>query len=277
LTHLLSSIKQTKTFNIYRAVAIGVLTNQILPGRLGDFVSAYIVKKKEKIRLSGVLGAVAVERVIDVLFLTLLIVLTLLITKPAIIPPHVLKKIQFGGFSFGIASISAGIILYRLSFENSIISRFVAKIIDVFPGKTAVKLHSVIESFKNGLRALQNSNHIFYILGYSLAIWCTLVTYFSLIYPMFLIEASFEKSILTTLFMVLGIMIPSAPGAVGPYEAAMVLSLTLYDVEIENALGMAILIHFIDFLFSVSAGLFFLWKDEITLTEIQHSMKEESL
>lgn len=271
--YLLSSMKDIKTFSLYKAISIGVFANQIIPGRLGDLVTSYVIKKKEKISLSGVMGAIAVERVIDVLFLTLLIVLTLLIANPAIVPPDVLEKIKFGGILLGIASVSAGFFLYCLSFEDGLVPNLIGKLIGILPDKFSEKLHSLIESFKNGLRVLQKTNHVLAILGYTFAMWCTLVIYFSLIYPMFSIEASLEKSILTTLFMVLGITIPSAPGAVGPYEAAMVLAMTIYGMEIEHAIGMSILFHLIDFISIVSLGSFFVWKENITLTEIKRAVE----
>ena len=271
--YLLSSMKDIKTFSLYRAISIGVFANQVIPGRLGDLVTSYVIKKREKISLSGVMGAVAVERVIDVMFLTFLIILTLLISKPVIVPSYVLEKIKFGGILLGIASVSAGLFLYYLSFEVGFIPNLIKKLIGILPYKFSEKLHSIIESFKNGLSVLQKTNHVLAILGYTFAMWCTLVIYFSLIYPMFSIETSLEKSILTTLFMVLGITIPSAPGAVGSYEAAMVLAMNIYGVEIEHAIGMSILFHLIDFISIVSLGSFFVWKENITLTEIQRAVE----
>ena len=56
----------------------------------------------------------------------------------------------------------------------------------------------------------------------------------------------------------LGLMIPAAPGFVGSFQFLCVISLALFGIGREEALGFSILSHILQLLFVAALGLFFL-------------------
>ena len=66
----------------------------------------------------------------------------------------------------------------------------------------------------------------------------------------------------------LGIMIPAAPGGIGPYQAAAILALAAFGVPKEIALSISILTHFIQYTYVTAIGLYFLGREGFSLSRI---------
>ena len=72
---ILSSLKQITTVSAFSNVMIGLMANNILPARLGEFVRIYSMAKTEKLRQSSVLSTLIVERLFDGYCLILFLVI----------------------------------------------------------------------------------------------------------------------------------------------------------------------------------------------------------
>ena len=68
---------------------------------------------------------------------------------------------------------------------------------------------------------------------------------------------------------ILGVLIPSSPGFVGTYHAAVVAGLAVFEVTQELALSIAILMHAAFFFPCILVGLIFLWGENLTLRELR--------
>ena len=63
--YIISPIKKISTQSLFSGVAIGYMANNLLPARLGEFVRAYIMGKKEGISKSSTLATIVLERIFD--------------------------------------------------------------------------------------------------------------------------------------------------------------------------------------------------------------------
>ena len=79
-------------------------------------------------------------------------------------------------------------------------------------------------------------------------------------------------------FLVFAVMVPAAPGYVGTYHAACVYGLMAFNIQKEKALSVALMIHGVSFFPVIIVGLFYLWKKDVSLSEMRNkSTQEESL
>ena len=64
---LLSGGRTASLDSLYSATMIGFMANNVLPFRLGEFVRAWALARREKCSTTMVLATVVVERVVDML------------------------------------------------------------------------------------------------------------------------------------------------------------------------------------------------------------------
>ncbi|MDD3642101.1 MAG: lysylphosphatidylglycerol synthase transmembrane domain-containing protein, partial [Candidatus Krumholzibacteria bacterium] len=63
--YLLNPVKQIGRRSLLSAASIGLMANSVLPVRLGEFVRAYVIGRKERISKSSAFATIVVERIID--------------------------------------------------------------------------------------------------------------------------------------------------------------------------------------------------------------------
>src|SRR5438874_2381576 len=62
---ILAPVKEVSSARVLRPLVIGFMFNNILPGRLGEFVFAYLLGKREGISRTASLAAVVISRILD--------------------------------------------------------------------------------------------------------------------------------------------------------------------------------------------------------------------
>ena len=68
-------------------------------------------------------------------------------------------------------------------------------------------------------------------------------------------------------FVNLGIMIPAAPGGLGPYEAAGVFALGMFQINETLAASIALAAHSTQYLLITGLGIFLAWREGISLLQ----------
>jgi len=71
-------------------------------------------------------------------------------------------------------------------------------------------------------------------------------------------------------------MVPSSPAFVGVYEYFCVTALALFAIDKSFALSYAVLLHLLQFSLLVSIGLFFLWKENLSLGKLKEEVSDYS-
>ncbi len=64
---IISPIKKVSVLNMFSAIVIGFMANNILPARIGEIIRPVMVARKENIKLTASLATVVMERVFDIL------------------------------------------------------------------------------------------------------------------------------------------------------------------------------------------------------------------
>lgn len=206
-----------------QAIYVGLFTNEILPFRSGEFIRAFQVSKWTGLPFAVVLSSVAIERLLDAIWLAIGFGVTALLVKlPAIIrnSAQILGVITLVGTGLLIAVLAFGLRVTHALERTRAGER----------GVVATVLHFIDRLFE-GLQTIGHSASLYWAVGTSLLL---LVTQILALWTMMLgygLEYSFWVGSAVLLILHLGVAIPNAPANIGSFQFWCTLGLTLFGVN----------------------------------------------
>jgi len=213
--YLLQNIRQFKVGRLFPSIMIGFMANNVLPARLGEFVRAYSLGVKSGESRSSIFATVVIERIFDSLALLAIFWLVIMFVP---FPPAVKK--------FGIITLTLNIVLILiLVFLKQKGRRFINKFMSFFsflPQRLSEKVSHILTNFSEGLSIFNRSRILGIVTLWSVVLWIitALSNYF--IFMAFGMYPNVVASFILLLFVAAGVMLPSAPGFVGVFQAAVV-------------------------------------------------------
>lgn len=254
---ILNTIKKgTKPFHLFSSLMIGYGVNNVVP-RLGEITRAVSVGELENISRASVLGTIVIERVLDIIFFGLSVILAAALYSGDIYfsVPWLHTTIMIGAISIGV--VIGGIIMaiffagaikkYQSGLEGE--KGFRARFLEV--------LLKLIEGFSS-LKGIRNYALTF-IYSAGIMFFYALTSYLGLL--VLGMEKILSVDYLTGWVIMsissIGIMIPT-PGGFGSYHAITKAALVeLYGFNAEISLAYATMTHATAFLLQVSTAIIF--------------------
>jgi uncharacterized protein (TIRG00374 family) len=283
--YLVRSIKDVKTTHLFSPMMIGFMGN-VLPARAGEFIRAYMLGKKENLSFSASFATIVVERLLDLLLFLVLLVGVLLFSADTLAQGsasgnHNLVNIMksFGWSSFVLA-IGLVVFLFLLQYKNDLAMKILAFFLRPIPEKWAGKITGMVASFTDGLSILKDRNAFLLSVVLSLLVWAAMVlTYYPIIFA-FGIES--ELPVMTAVFIVsltIGIFISlfPTPAFMGSFHLACVVALhEIFGISEAVAASYGIIAWLVAMGFIISAGMFFIFKDNISFSELSSRGEQQS-
>lgn len=271
LRYILWGLKNIPIHTLFSAISIGNMGNMIFPMRLGELMQVYQIAQKEKLSKSAVFTTLMVEKVFDIISILTMFALTLLIADPPVASIDRLAIIKRAGIILSLVTgVSITFLYLTLRFEDGtgVGTRL---FFHLLPQKVAERVSVAFTSFRSGLRVFSKGHHMAGAIYSSVVLYITIAVGYSFALPIFGLPYSVEVGTMITVCLSLGIIVPSSPGFVGPYHAAIVIALGLYRVDTGVALGVAIMLHFVIFLLSVGMGIVFIRHEQISYTKLRNA------
>lgn len=253
------------------SICIGFMGNMIFPLRIGELVRVYVVAKKERVSRSGVLATIVVERIFDIFATAVLVVAAVFFAAPQMVDATVWRNVEWVAAVFGAVSLGGGVMVFLVANEEGFAPRWLNQIIRTLPAAMAARMEGLLVSFRQGLQVMRNGKHFGLVILYTAALFFAAAVASYLTLPLFGISGGSELALVLCVFTLVGVTVPSAPGAIGTFHASVILALTLYGVDANKALGVAIFVHFFMFAFFIGTGGWYAWRDKMTLAELRHS------
>jgi uncharacterized membrane protein YbhN (UPF0104 family) len=249
--------KQVAAFGTLQALVLGQLVNIIIPARLGDLGRAYLITQEGYPSQAQALGTVALEKLWDIILLVGL-VLGLSFWQP--LPAWVSMSTRLTAIGGGVM---LGGILAVLFFRHRLATRggrfgwWSEAALRRFPN-VMLWLSGVTGRLLDGLAGLHRPRVMLAAGGWSVLTW-----FFGALTNLVLFKAfGLPLSIGTALFLLavlqMGVAVPSVPGRIGVFEGLCLVSLALFDVEGNLALGYGVMLHAVVLLPPVALGLWWL-------------------
>lgn len=212
---LLRSIGNFKAGKLFPSVMIGFMANNILPARLGELVRAYSLGVKTGESRSAIFATIVIERIFDSLALMSIFWLVI-----AFVPfPPVVKK--FGLVALGANMFIVIILIFMKQKGKILIDKFLGYF-SFLPESLSKKINHILTKFADGLDIFDNIKVLWIVTFWSVILWFITAISSYFIFMAFGIYPHIVASFILLLFVAAGVMLPSAPGFVGVFQAAVV-------------------------------------------------------
>jgi uncharacterized protein (TIRG00374 family) len=272
--YLLRPIKKIGFHRLFEGILISFMANNVLPVRMGEFVRAYIIGRGERISASASFATVVVERLFDGLTVLglLAMVLTVFQLPPGNIPFK--KGLLMGGYiTIAICGLSV-VVLLIIKTKTEWFFKTALFLTRPFSARLATRGISGVRSFKQGLLSMERARIMVIVFLYSLIIWAVFSYSIYLMGLAFGLKLSLAATVTVLVAVCLALMIPSTPGYIGPYHAAVAYSLVLYNIPLEKALSLSIVFHAVNYIPITLAGFLYLGKHHLTLKKIREAEEQ---
>jgi len=206
---------------------IGYFANNFLPARLGDIIKSYLLAEKKKYSKTQVLTSAIIERIFDLIGLSVLFIIALLRYD---IPDNILVG---GAIFISILFIVSLIVLLMFKKKDLIdlklgnISKF--KTINFIRNK----IRSVFYYLQNYLKLKQ----LLYLIATTAVIWFLYVFAGFIIIERLSNYLSWDASILSLIFLGVSFILPSTPGNIGVHQFACVLAFGILGMDKTQAVA----------------------------------------
>lgn len=243
----------------------GYLLNNLFPLRLGEIGRAVFMGKKISVSPFNVLSTIIIERAFDLGIAAIL----LLSTLPLAIGAE---------WAQSVAVIT--LVLVGMGFTALfLMARYSERVLSLFD-KLGQRWSWVkrlilprIDSLLDGLSALKSAGQFLKVLFWIVVTWVIWV----LIYYVMLLPVAPQAPMWWAAFadaiLALGVAIPSAPAALGVYEASLVAALSILGISYSIGLGYAILMHFIQFVSTAVLGFWGLARERRSLASLFNEVR----
>lgn len=235
---------QPSRMNSYHAVVFGYFANLLIP-RFGEVARCGALNRTDKVPVDALFGTVVAERIIDVLFLLLLL-----------ISLFILKADFFGGFLYNTVitplaaklAVSAAMKIALLMCAVCFIALLVAAYLfrkRLLQISLFAKIVGFATGMLQGLRSVLKMKQRGWFIFYTLGIWSTYL--FATYLVFFALPATSNLTLLDALFLLvagsLGMVAPVQNGF-GIFHGIIASALVLYGLDFErDGLLYATLIH----------------------------------
>jgi glycosyltransferase 2 family protein len=271
---LLEPIAPTLKFmDAWRAVAIGMMINNVLPARAGEVARAYALSRENKaVPFTSAFASIALDRVFDAL-----VVFALMFS--AMLSPEFPSGAMIAGRpataligTWGVATllvVFAGAMM--VAFRPDIVHAVAVRITRAIIPSWEARISTFVGHATAGLGVLRSPSRFARVVFWTVAHWLTNALAFWLAFRAVGIDAPFSAAMFLQGLVAIGVAIPSSPGFFGPFEAFAKTGLQIYSVPVTLAVTWAVGFHLLSFVPITALGAWYFSRLGLSLGELRAS------
>ncbi|MBI4212916.1 MAG: flippase-like domain-containing protein [Chloroflexi bacterium] len=270
---LLAPIRRCSLGSLTTSTIIGLMANNVLPGRAGEFLRAYFGGRMERIPFSACFATVVIDRVFDGLTASALFIAAALVyplpdmARASAYPEYATAAI-FLGYAAALIYVVSLVILVGLIANQTATLRLIAALLRIFPERFSAPVLGWLGSFVEGLGVFRDVRLLLGSLALSVVIWLGYGLTLYLMSLAFDIHLGLADSFVVLVILTIGLTVPSTPGFVGAMEAAIVTGLGFFGVDESRAFAVAVVYHVTQYVPITLWGLLALWQSRIGFAEL---------
>jgi uncharacterized protein (TIRG00374 family) len=269
---ILSGAARAPLRTLFPVLIMGFATNNLLPGRLGEFWRAYLLGRKRGVRKTFALASVFVERVFDGLTLVAL----LGVVSFSIQLPDRGREVELlAGLVFLAASLGVVLLLW----QPGLVLRPLGVVVRPLGANKSHWVVERIEAFIDGLAPLRRPSVLLSAALLSLGVWVLEGASYLLISRG--VSHGGAPSLeqprigLTLVKINQGIMVPSGPGYVGTQEFFGTSALGVVGANPQAALALVVVSHAVQYVVVTVLGLVFFAREHLSPRDLRPALAEE--
>lgn len=243
---------------LWRATAIGMMVNNVVPARAGELARAYaLTRETPRVGFSAAIASLAVDRVFDASVVLLLMLAALL--DPAFPRQHLVagRPVSEWMVSGAVLVAIAVIGLYLIVFLPDRMIRVFAALTRRIAPRFEQRGVQALEAFAGGLGVLRHPARFVEVLFWAIVHWLLNGFAFWLAFKAVGITAPFSAALLVQGLIAIGVAVPSAPGFFGVFEYIGQQGLGLYGVGAVQATSWAVGFHILTYIPITLIGIYY--------------------
>lgn len=248
---LLKPIKEIDQSTLFSISSVGFMAILLLPARTGELLRPYLISQQKGVDVRSALATVVVERILDSLTITGFLVWIIFFI------PVPLWVHRAGYLSFAVF-FSLLLFLFLVATRKERTLNLLRILTRRLPEKLQRGLQTFVTTFAEGLQVLPDLRSFGLGIGLSLIIWILMGLVFYILFQTFQLRLPLIAAYAVLVLIVIGITIPGAPGFVGNFHFFYVLGLSLFGIPRSEAFSYAVVNHLVVVLFTVTLGVIFL-------------------
>lgn len=277
--NLLSGLERLPFRALNRATAVGNMIFLLLPLRLGEFARPVLISRHSRIRPSAAMASVVLERIIDGVAVALMLEVALLLIPG---DGELLRWVRWGTHLMLAGFLGLVGFLLVAHWQQERVVGLLSGVLGRVSPALARKVTGMVETFVGALRQMPPRPQALAALFHTVGIW-----FFNGLALAALAQAfgcanttgacvplrmSLFESFLVLGVIVLGGMIPAAPGMAGTYQASVRASLALFlpaavvsgtGIAFANVMWLSTTLH------QVVLGLVFILLEPVSLRQVR--------
>lgn len=234
---------------LWRATAIGMMINNVLPARAGEFARAFaLTREVPRVPFSTSIASLVVDRLFDAIVLIALGLVAIMdpaFPTNATIAGQPLADWAIGGVALTGALLA--IVYLLVFFPRALIVAF-----EIFSRRISPKLEErgrvALQRFSDGLNVMRSPRRFVLVFVWTVVHWLISGLGIWLGFLAVGIELPFSAALFVQTVTAFGVALPSAPGFFGVFEAIAVITLAVYGVSAALATSWAIGFHILTFI-----------------------------
>lgn len=268
---LLLPVARIPVSQLFSPIMIGAMGN-ILPGRPGEILRAWLLGKRRNLPVSGILASILIVRLFDMVILLFLFTWILLFHAEVFS-----SQIQYAGLSVetmakGFGKVTGGVLLalgifiYFTVFHKEVLKKFIGKRM----GKWQAKTEQMVDNFSQGLQSIRDPIALLKVTGYSiLENAANIFTFYPLFWAYNLQDKSLTALLILMVVVTIIIVALPTPAFLGSFQAGVLIALHEMGNESEVvAVGFGMVSWTLNFVVIFSAGLFFILRDQLSFGQL---------
>lgn len=247
------------------AMMVGLMVNNILPGRMGELVRPIVLGQEVKRSRSFLFATVVIDRLSDLFVLVILALLSFSIFPSF---PWARQISIIGGLILIIIFSLIGIFSYStIGFKLEGIVR------QSVPARFDERVNKILNKFRLGFQTIQSIRRGVTIFGLSWFVWGAwfLCLYYGL--KAFELDIPLGGMILLLAVLNLGGLVPSSPGYAGTYHLLAILVLTNFAIKKEEALSFILVFHALWYVPQTFIGIIILIRKNLNIWQLLEPKK----
>lgn len=242
-------------------VGEGYLLNNFLPFRLGEIGRAFLLSRKSGgLTFAEIIPTIVIERIVDLIISAVIFLAALPYVVNAESSPTL-------GYVLGGVMVFGLVLMYILARNNLWALDLFHKLSARFPALQKIG-GSFLESFFQGLGVLTDGWLFLRFLFWMILNWAIALLAYYLMVLAFFPDAQWIWAIFGLGMAAFGGAVPSAPGAVGTFEGAVVFALTRFTTDESTAFAAALTMRIYNYLNSTVIGMIGLMSEGQTLSGV---------
>jgi hypothetical protein len=272
--YLLKPLKPISTRTMFPIVTIGYMGNNIYPARAGELLRAYVLRRKEGVRVSASLATIIIERIFDGVVMLMFVVFNLngltRLTGASGFVGSIQNVAVWGTLAFAAALLAFLLAAMFPRQSLGLYHRFGAPLL---PARFRASVGGMLEHFWSGLEALRSPASILMVFLTSIVIWLLETGKYWFVMHAFNFNVSFFALMLMNGIVNLATTIPSAPGYVGTFDAPGIAVLSAYGVNAAVATSYTLVLHMALWLPITLVGAYFMAREGLSWNKVRSEVQ----